>query len=129
VATSVGRILLDEYRKTWALRYLREAKVDLAAAETTPTASKSVHLSLLAMRKMQAAIYYCLGDPSYLVFLVADALSEAANGPDVPTDFLAQVEWLIQIRSAKASVSEKEDALTEAKQLMKLTVTIVNAIL
>jgi hypothetical protein len=129
VATYVGRLLIDEYRKTWALRYLREAKADLAAAETSPIASTSVHLSLLAMRKMQTAISYSLGDPSYLSFLVADALSEEANGSDVPMDFLSQVEWLIQIRSAKASVSDKEDALTEAKQLMKMTLQIVNAII
>jgi len=129
VATYVGRLLIDEYRKTWALRYLREAKADLAAAETSPIASTRVHLSLLAMRKMQTAIYYSLGDPSSLSFLVATALSEEAKDPDAPLDFLAQVEWLIQIRSVKANVSEKEDALTEAKQLMKMTLTIVNAII
>ena len=125
----MGRILIDEYRKNWALRYLREAKADLSAAEITPAASTSVQLSLLAMRKMQTAIYYCLGDPSYLSFLVADAVSEEAKDPDVPMDFLAQVEWLIKIRSVKDSVSEKEEALTEAKQLMKMTLKIVNAIL
>ena len=129
MATYVGRLLIDEYRKTWALRYLREATADLAAAETSPIASTSVHLSLLAMRKMQTAIYYSLGDPSSLSFLVATALSEKAKDSDAPLDFLAQVEWLIQIRSVKASVSEKEDALTEAKQLMKMTLKIVNAII
>lgn len=122
-------ILIDEYRKNWVIRYLREAKSDLSTAENTPTASTSVHLSLLAMRKMQNAIYYSLGDPSYLSFLVANALREGANDPDALIHFLAQVEWLIQIRSVKASVSDKNDALTEAKQLMKMTVKIVNAII
>ncbi len=129
MATAVGRILIDEYRTNWALRYLREANADLSAAETTPTASTSVQLSLLAMRKLQTAVYYCLGDPSCLSFLVADAVSEEATDPDAPLDFLVQVEWLIQIRSVKASVSEKAEALTAAKQLMKLTLPIINAIL
>lgn len=123
------RILIDEYRKNWAIRYLREARSDLSTAENTPTASTSINLSLLAMRKMQNAIYYSLGAPSYLAPLVADALSEGSNDEDTLIRFLAQVEWLIQIRSVKASVSEKEDALTEAKQLMKTASKIVNAII
>ena len=123
------RILIDEYRKNWAIRYLREAKSDLSTAENTPTASTSIHLSLLAMRKMQNAIYYSLGDPSYLSFLVANALREGSDDKDSLMHFLAQVEWLIQIRSVKASVSDKEDALTEAKQLMNMTLKIVNAVI
>ena len=77
---------------------------------------------------MQNAIYYSIGDPSYLAPLVANALSEGSNDTDALIRFLAQVEWLIQIRSVKASVSDKKDALTEAKHLMKMASKIVNAI-
>ena len=123
------RFLIDEYRKNWAIRYLREAESDLSTAERTPISSMSVNLVILAMRKMQTAIYYSLGDPSYLAFLVGDALREGVGDKDSLMRFLVQVEWLIQIRSVKASVSDKEEALKEANQLMKMASKMVKGII
>jgi len=54
--------IAGDYRKGWALRYLREAKAELLAAQKTPSIAHS--LILEAMRKAQAAIYYSLGDPA-----------------------------------------------------------------
>lgn len=122
------RHLVDEYRKNWALRYMREAESDLSTAETTPIPSLSVNLTVLAMRKMQLAIYYSLGDPSYMAFLVVNALQEGFRDGDAFLRFLAHLEWLIQIRSVKTSDSDKEDALREAKHVMKMALTVVTDI-
>ena len=122
------RLLVDEYRKNWAIRYMREAESDLSTAEITPIPSLSVNLAVLAMRKMQMAIYYGLGDPSYVAFLVGKALQEGVRDGDSFMRFLAHLEWLIQIRSVKTSDSDKEDALTEAKHLMKMASTFVTGI-
>lgn len=119
------RLLVDEYRKNWALRYMREAESDLSTAETTPVPALSVNLAVLAMRKMQLAIYYSLGDPSYVAFLVGNALREGFRNEDSFLRFLTHLEWLIQIRSVKTSESDKRDALREAKRLMEMALTFV----
>ena len=54
---------MDNYRKGWSLRYLREAEAELTAAKETPYMAPG--LMSEAMRKAQAAIYYSLGDPAY----------------------------------------------------------------
>jgi hypothetical protein len=122
------RLLVDEYRKNWALRYMREAESDLSTSETTPIPSLSVNLAVLAMRKMQLAIYYSLGDPSYVAFLVGNALREGFRDGDSLLRFLSHLEWLIQIRSVKTSDSDKENALREAKHLMDMALTFVTRI-
>ena len=122
------RLLVDEYRKNWAIRYMREAESDLSSAEITTIPSLSVNFAVLSMRKMQLAIYYGLGDPSYVAFLVRNALREGGRYGDSFLRFLAHLEWLIQIRSVKTGDSEKEDALTEAKHLMKMALTFVKGI-
>ncbi len=119
------RLLVDEYQKNWALRYMREAESDLSTAETTPVPALSVNLAVLAMRKMQLAIYYSLGDPSYVAFLVGNALQEGFRNEDSFLRFLTHLEWLIQIRSLKTSESDKKDALREAKRLMEMALTFV----
>jgi hypothetical protein len=121
-------LVVDEYQKNWVLRYMREAESDLSTAETTPIPSLSINLAVLAMRKMQLAIYHSLGDPSYVAFLVGNALREGFRNEDSFLRFLAHLEWLIQIRSVKTSDSDKKDALREAKHLMKMALTFVTRI-
>ena len=122
------RLLVDEYRKNWAIRYMREAESDLSSAEITTIPSLSVNFAVLSMRKMQLAIYYGLGTPSYVAFLVGNALREGVRDGDSFLRFLTHLEWLIQIRSVKTSDSDKEDTLTEAKHLMKMALTFVTGI-
>ena len=56
--------MMDEYRRGWALRYLREAKAELEAARTVPYMSSS--LVLESIRKARNAIYYSLGEPAFI---------------------------------------------------------------
>jgi hypothetical protein len=118
---------MDEYRKNWTFRYLREAETDLFVGEKHPISSMGVNFLILAMRKMQTAIYYCLGDPSYLTKLVETALRHEVRDRSL-LRFLVQFDRLIQERTAIASVSSKEDTLNEANQLMKMTTEIVTII-
>jgi len=122
------RLLVDEYRKNWALRYMREAESDLSTAETTPSPALSGSLAVLAMRKMQLAIYYSLGDPASVAFFVANALREGVPPGDAILRFLAHFEWLIQIRSVKTGDSTKEDVLKEAQHVLTMASTMVSRI-
>jgi len=65
----IGKILMmDYYRRGWALRYLREAKAELEAARKIPYMAPS--LVLEAIRKARSAIYYSLGEPAFIEILL-----------------------------------------------------------
>jgi len=84
-----------DYRKGWALRYLREAKAELLAAQKTPSIAHS--LILEAMRKAQAAIYYSLGDPAFIESIVYQAFYTQQQSTDEPVlKCLIEIERTIQ---------------------------------
>jgi hypothetical protein len=56
--------MMNEYRRGWALRYLREAKAELEAARKIPYMAPS--LVVEAIRKARNAIYYSLGEPAFI---------------------------------------------------------------
>jgi len=65
---------MNNYRKGWALRYIREAKAELQAAQKLPRLAPS--LMLEALRKAQFAIYYslkCLLDIDEMVEFLSEA--------------------------------------------------------
>ena len=68
-------LLVDEYRKSWVLRYLREARADLEVAEETPYVEPDPLVE--ALKKTQLALQYLLGEPLIINRIVqATALSE-----------------------------------------------------
>ncbi len=119
------RLLVDEYRKSWVFHFMREAEADLSIAETTSSPTLRASLALVAMRKMQLALYNSLGDPSTVAFLVASALREGVPEGDAILRLLAHLEWLIQIRSIPTGDATLGDALQEAQQVQGIASTIV----
>jgi hypothetical protein len=87
--------MMDDYRRGWALRYLREAKAELEAARKMPYMAPS--LMLEAIRKARNAIYYSLGEPAFIEILVREELGKPkpANG-DVILRFLIEIEETVQ---------------------------------
>ena len=85
---------MDEYRRGWALRYLREAKAELEAAQKMPYMAPS--LMLEAIRKARNAIYYSLGEPTYIELLVREEIGKPKPQNDVILRFLIEVEEIIQ---------------------------------
>jgi len=92
-----------DYRKGWALRYLREAKAELLAAQKTPSIAHS--LILEAMRKAQAAIYYSLGDPAFIESIVYQAFYNQQQSNDEPV-----LKCLIEIERTIQKLSRTSDA-------------------
>ena len=93
---------MGAYRKGWALRYLREAKAELLAAQKTPSIAHS--LILEAMRKAQAAIYYSLGDPAFIESIVYQAFYSQQQSTDEPV-----LKCLIEIERTIQRLSQKPD--------------------
>ena len=94
---------ISNYRKGWALRYLREARAELIAAQKTPSIAHS--LVLEAMRKAQAAIYYSLGDPAFIESIVYQAFYTQQQMTDEPVlKCLIEIERMIQKLSQKSDL-------------------------
>ncbi|MFQ6086984.1 MAG: hypothetical protein ACE5OV_03080 [Candidatus Bathyarchaeia archaeon] len=114
--------LINGYRKGWAIRYLREARAELVAAQKTPYMASS--LILEAMRKAQAAIYYSLGDPASLEAVVRQTLIKKQSVKDPVLRCLVEIERTVQ-EVAQTPDSDKEKAFKEADDIVKIASDIV----
>lgn len=119
-------IIVDDYRTSWARRYIREAQADLAAAEGNPLASASINFALLAMKKSQTAVYYSLGDPEHLAPLVNRTMENEKKVKDTTMRLLIQMESLIQRDSKLAERLDKKALIEEARSLLEIASEIVN---
>jgi len=114
--------LIDGYRKGWALRYLREAKAELDAAQKTSYMAPS--LILEAMRKAQAAIYYSLGEPAFLESIVHQAIIRKQTIKDPVLRCLVEIEKTVQ-EVAQTPDSDKEKAFKQANDIVQIASDIV----
>lgn len=87
-------LLMDEYRKGWAMRYLREAKAELEAARKIPYMAPS--LLLEAIRKARNAIYYSIGEPAFIEFLIHEELGKTPPTNDQTLRFFIEIEGIVQ---------------------------------
>jgi hypothetical protein len=86
--------MMDEYRRGWALRYLREAKAELEAAQKIPYMAPS--LMIEAIRKARNAIYYSIGEPAFIEILVREEIGKPKPANDVILRFLIEIEETVQ---------------------------------
>jgi hypothetical protein len=95
--------MMDQYRKGWALRYLREAKAELEAARKIPYMAPS--LVLEAIRKARNAIYYSLGEPAFIEILVREEVMKNRATNDSILRFLMEIEAIVQQMSQLEEVN------------------------
>jgi hypothetical protein len=108
--------MMDEYRKGWALRYLREAKAELEAARKIPYMAPS--LVLEAIRKARNAIYYSLGEPAFIEILIREEVAKNSSTYDSVLRFLIGIETIVQ------QISQLEEVNGDA--IMKQADSIVD---
>lgn len=118
--------IIDEYRWNWAIRYLREAESDLSTAKKISQLSISVGFAIIAMKKMQTAIYFSLGDPNCTTLLIENLTSDEK---DTLLHFLFKVNSLIQFLRIKRNIANKNEVLNNANQLMNITLKILREII
>jgi len=114
--------LINDYQKGWALRYLREAKAELIAAQKTPQMTST--LLLEAVKKAQAAIYYSLGDPGSVEAIVRQTILTKQAVEDPILRCLVEIERTVQ-QVAQAPESEREKAVKQAGDLVQIASEIV----
>jgi len=114
--------IIDDYRKGWALRYIREAKDEL---EISQKASKPLDLIVDAARKAQAAIYYSLGDPACIESVVSEIYEEAGFITNPVLHCLVEIERLLK-ELERLPASASEEARKEAYEITWVASEIVD---
>ena len=114
--------LINNYQKGWALRYIREAKAELSAAQKTPYMAPG--LILEAMRKAQAAIYYSLGDPPSIEAIVRETVFKKQLVKEPVLQTLVEIERLVQ-EVAQIPESDIDKAMKQADSIVKVASEIV----
>ena len=117
--------MMDEYRKGWALRYLREAKAELEAARKIPYMAPS--LVLEAIRKAKNAIYYSLGEPAFIEILIRDELGKTKTTNDSILRFLVEIEEIVQ-QLAQLEEVNGEVMMKQADTLVQIAADIVETL-
>lgn len=118
--------MIDQYRRGWALRYLREAKAELEAARKMPYMAST--LILEALRKTKNAIYYSLGEPAFIEMAVREALENIHGGSDPVLKCLAEIEGTLQRLALQENV-DGEKAIKQADNLIQLASEIVETVI
>jgi len=113
--------MINNYRKGWATRYLRESKAELIAAKKTPYMAAGFIIE--ALTKAQAAIYYSLGDPVFIVPIVHETILTKPNVEDPILNFLVEIEKTIQQLTQNPAESEK--TLEQVNDIIEYTSEIV----
>jgi len=113
---------IDGYRKGWANRYLREAKAELKAAKKTPYMAAGFILE--ALTKAQAAIYYSLGDPAFIVPIVHETLRTGQNIEEPILNFLVEIEKTLQ-QLANNPKTDNEKTMEHVNDIIEFTSEIV----
>jgi hypothetical protein len=114
--------MMNNHRKGWALRYLREAKAELTAAQKMPYMAPG--LAFEAMRKAQAAIYYSLGDPAFIEAIVHQTMQTKQVIEDPILRFLVGIERTVQ-QIARTPKSDSGRVIEQVDDIIQLASEIV----
>jgi hypothetical protein len=118
-------LMMDIYRKGWALRYLREAKAELEAARKIPYMAPS--LVLEAIRKARNAIYYSLGEPAFIEVLIRDEAGKNGPSDDSILRFLIGIEGAVQQLTQTEEING-EIMMMQAGTLVQIASDIVETL-
>jgi len=117
--------MMDDYRRGWALRYLREAKAELEAARKMPYMAPS--LVLEAIRKARNAIYYSLGEPAFIEILIREEVGKPKHTDDSILRFLIEIEGTVQ-QLAQLEEVNGEAMMKQADTLVQIATDIVETL-
>lgn len=116
--------MIDEYRRSWALRYLREAKAELEAARKMPYIAPS--LVLESVRKARNAIHYSLGEPAFIENIIKETAGKTQIISDPVLRCLIGIEETVQLLQLQEA--NGETAMKQADNLIQLASDIVETL-
>lgn len=116
--------MMDDYRRSWALRYLREAKAEFEAARKMPYMAPS--LLLEAIRKARNAIHYSLGEPAFIQNIIRENAESQTIGDPILRCLVGVEETIQQLTQLKQT--DGEAAMNQTNNLIQLASDIVETL-
>ena len=116
---------MDDYRRGWALRYIREAKAELKAARRMPYMAPN--LILEAVRKARNAIHYSLGEPAFIENIINETDESAELMDDPILRFLREIEQTIH-EMTTLGLTDGDMAMRQADNLIQAAYEIVKTL-
>jgi len=117
--------MMDAYRRGWAHRYLREAKAELEAARKIPYMAPN--LMVEAIRKAKNAIYYSIGEPSYIEILIREEMGKPKRENDAILRFLVELEETVQQLGQLEEINE-DAMMKQADTLVQMASDFVETL-
>jgi hypothetical protein len=117
--------MMDDYRRGWALRYLREARAELEAARKMPYIAPS--LVLEAVRKARNAIYYSLGEPAFIENIIKETSKKTQTISDPVLRCLIGIEETVEELN-QLKQADGETTMKQADNLIELASDIVETL-
>jgi hypothetical protein len=117
--------MMDDYRRGWALRYLREARAELEAARKMPYIASS--LVLEAVRKARNAIYYSLGEPAFIGNIIKETSEKTQTISDPVLRCLIGIEETVKELN-QMNQANGETTMKQADNLIELASDIVETL-
>jgi hypothetical protein len=114
-------MLINDYQKGWALRYIREAESELKMAKKS---SRPMDLIVDAARKAQASLYYVLGDPPSIGNLVNEFSDRTDFLMNPILQCLISIEQTIQLIESMPT-SARSEALGKAEKIVWIASEII----
>lgn len=120
--------MVDICRKGWALRCLREATDEIKIAQKD---SRALGLVFDALRKVEMAIYYCLGEPSLIEDIVEEFVERGLTPKDPILKCLVEMkktvrklESTLQDHLNNISFRELDNILSTASKIVDLMASL-----
>lgn len=117
--------ILDEFMKSWALRYLREAEADLSLAKECDSIELVKELSAISIRKAQLALQYAFGDPTIMEYILEEALVKNALRKEPFIRLMEKINILVKKTVEPQFNLGKDKILALAEKTLEASSTIV----
>ena len=114
--------MINQYRRGWALRNIREAKADLEAAKKT--SYMAPNLIVEAIKKAKTAVYYSLGEPKIVEKVVTEITRKNYVLDEPFLKCLLGIEKTIN-KIIQLQDVDREKAIKQAEYLVQTATRIV----
>jgi hypothetical protein len=123
----MGGGVCSEVERVWALRLIREARVDLSLAQQTQNLSEARDLLLMTLRKAELAVSHALGYSEYIDFAVDEAVDTGIGASQPSVRIILKIREAARRLAALEHVSSKKDMLELGESILESASHIVEA--
>jgi len=120
--------VINDYNRTWAIRYLREALAEYHNGKESQREDRSRSFMAAAVRKAQLALEHALGAPEYLEVLVADAVQTQTTSQDPTLSLLSTLASLANVLSESQITWTRDMILKITCEALRGASTIIQEI-